>query len=171
MALRAQLETARLRLRPVALTDEPAFLLALNDLAVSGWLSRVAHPFTPAHFQEFATNIAYPGETFGVEDAGGLVGVVGAGFELGYWLIPQVHGRGYATEAALAVLQMQFAHDESTVTAGYFVGNIASARVLAKLGVVETGRSLRHCRALGVDRPHVDLLLTPAAFAALHPMA
>ena len=171
MALRAQLETARLRLRPVALTDEPDFLLALNDLAVSGWLSRVAHPFTPAHFQDFAKNLAYPGETFAVEDASGLVGVVGAGFELGYWFAPQVHGRGYATEAALAVLQMQFAHDESTVTAGYFTGNTASARVLAKLGFVETGQSLKHCRALAVDRPHVDLLLTPAAFAALHRMA
>ena len=171
MALRAHLETARLRLRPVVATDEAAVVSGLNDLAVSGWLSRVPHPFLSADFQQFATEIAYPGETFVVEDAEGFAGVVGAGFELGYWFIPRAHGRGYATEAALAVLAMQFADDESTVTAGYFVGNAASARVLAKLGFVEIGHSLRHCRALATERPHVDLLLTPAAFARLHPMA
>ena len=170
MVLRAHLQTARLTLRPVAAHDQAAIVAGIGDLEVSRWLSRVPYPYTAADFHEFASEIAYPGETFAVEDAGGFVGVVGAGFELGYWFIPQVHGRGYATEAALAVLTMQFAHDESTVTAGYFTGNTRSARVLAKLGFVETGRSLRRCRALGTERPHVDLLLTPAAFAATHPI-
>lgn len=171
MTLCAHMETARLHLRPVCATDQAVIVAALNDLGVSGWLSRVPHPYTVADFHAFATEVAYPGETFAVQDAGGFVGVVGAGFELGYWFIPQAHGRGYATEAALAVLAMQFAHDESTVTAGYFVDNLRSARVLAKLGFVETGRSLRACRALGIERAHVDLLLTPAAFAALHRVA
>jgi RimJ/RimL family protein N-acetyltransferase len=171
MALRAHLQTARLTLRPVAANDQAAIVSGIGDLDVSRWLSRVPHPYSAADFVEFATEIAYPGETFAVEDAGGFVGVVGAGFELGYWFIPQAHGRGYATEAALAVLQMQFAHDDSTVTSGCFVGNDRSARVLAKLGFVETGRRMQACRALGEARAHVDLLLTPAAFAALHPVA
>jgi RimJ/RimL family protein N-acetyltransferase len=170
MTLRAQLQTARLRLRPVAASDQAAVVAYLNDLAISGWLARVPVPYTAADFHEFATQIAYPGETFTIEDAQGFVGVIGAGFELGYWLAPHAHGKGYATEAARAVLDMQFAHDESTVAAGYFAGNQASARVLAKLGFVETGRSLKHCRALGQDRPHVDLLLTPEAFCAVNPL-
>lgn len=168
MVLRAQLQTARLHLRPIAASDEAAIVAGIGDLEVSRWLSRVPHPYRAADFHDFAKDMAYPGETFAVEDAGGFVGVVGAGFELGYWFIPAVHGRGYATEAALAVLQMQFAHDESTVASGYFVGNTRSARVLAKLGFVETGRRMQACRALGEARAHVDLLLTPAAFAALH---
>ena len=170
MTLRAQLQTARLCLRPVTACDQAAVVAYLNDLAISGWLARVPVPYTAADFHEFATQIAYPGETFTIEDAQGFVGIIGAGFELGYWLAPHAHGKGYATEAARAVLDMQFAHDESTVAAGYFAGNQASARVLAKLGFVETGRSLKHCRALGQDRPHVDLLLTPEAFCAVNPL-
>lgn len=170
MTLRAQLETARLRLRPVAAPDEAAALAHLNDLAISGWLSRVPVPYTAADFQEFLTEIACPGETFAVEDATGFVGIIGAGFELGYWFTPAAHGKGYATEASRAVLAMQFAHDESTVASGYFLGNERSARVLAKLGFVETGRSLKHCRALGQDRAHVDLLLTRDQFIAALPV-
>lgn len=170
MTLRAQLQTARLTLRPVAASDQAAVVAYLNDLAISHWLARVPYPYTPADFAEFATQIAYPGETFAIDDAQGFVGMIGAGFELGYWLAPRAHGLGYATEAARAVLEMQFAHDESTVAAGYFEGNAPSARVLAKLGFVETGRSLKHCRALGVERLHVDLLLTPEAFLAANPL-
>ncbi|WP_054009150.1 GNAT family N-acetyltransferase [Cypionkella psychrotolerans] len=170
MTLRAQLQTARLRLRPVAASDEAAVVAYLNDLAISHWLARVPYPYTPADFDEFTTQTAYPGETFAIDDAQGFVGMIGAGFELGYWLAPRAHGQGYATEAARAVLDMQFAHDESTVAAGYFEGNAPSARVLAKLGFVETGRSLKHCRALGQDCPHVDLLLTPEAYLAANPL-
>ena len=170
MTLRAQLQTARLNLRPVAASDQAAVVAYLNDLAISGWLARVPLPYTAADFHEFATQIAYPGETFAIDDAQGFVGMIGAGFELGYWLAPHAHGLGYATEAARAVLDMQFAHDESTVAAGYFEGNQASAGVLAKLGFVEIGRSLKHCRALGQDRLHVDLLLTPEAFHAANPL-
>ena len=170
MTLRAQFQTARLNLRPVAASDEAAVVAYMNDLAISHWLARVPYPYTAADFDEFVSKIAYPGETFAIDDAQGFVGMIGAGFELGYWLAPRAHGLGYATEAARAVLDMQFAHDESTVAAGYFEGNAPSARVLAKLGFVETGRCLKHCRALGVERPHVDLLLTPEAFLAANPL-
>ncbi|GLS88648.1 hypothetical protein GCM10010873_36220 [Cypionkella aquatica] len=170
MTLRAHLKTARLSLRPVAATDAAAVVAYLNDLAISGWLARVPMPYTAADFEQFATDIAYPGETFVIEDAQGFAGIIGAGFELGYWLAPRAQGQGYASEAARAVLEMQFAHDESTVAAGYFEGNHASARVLAKLGFAEVGRSLKHCRALGMDRPHVDLLLTLPGFLAANPL-
>jgi RimJ/RimL family protein N-acetyltransferase len=47
---------------------------------------------------------------------------------------------------------------------GYFEGNTRSARVLSKLGFVETGRDRRFCKALGIERPHVILRLTREAF-------
>ena len=44
MTFRAQLQTARLLLRPVAARDEAAIHANMNDLAVSGWLASVPLP-------------------------------------------------------------------------------------------------------------------------------
>ena len=167
---RATLQTARLTLRPVQVRDQADVLAALNDLDVSGWLSVVPYPYTAPDFQQFQTQIAKAGETFAVMDAEGFAGIVGAGRSLGYWFVPRCHGRGYATEAARAVLAEQLTDDPQDITSGYFQGNDRSANVLGKLGFVETGRRPNHCRALGVDRPHVDLRLTYAAFMAALPI-
>ncbi|HRK43435.1 MAG TPA: GNAT family N-acetyltransferase, partial [Gemmobacter sp.] len=56
------------------------------------------------------------------------------------------------------------------VVAGYFEGNAASARVLAGLGFVETGRDHRRSASLGQDLPHVVVQLTREAWAQAHPL-
>jgi [ribosomal protein S5]-alanine N-acetyltransferase len=170
MSPRAELQTARLTLRPVAPADEGVVVACLNDLSVSGWLSVVPYPYAAVDFHHFRSEMAKPGETFAVLDSDGLAGIVGAGRELGYWFAPRCHGRGYATEAARAALAEQLAHDPSDVVSGYFEGNARSANVLRKLGFVEVGRRANHCRALGIDRPHVDMRLTRAAFVAALPI-
>ncbi len=167
----AEITTDRLRLRPLAASDEAAVVAALNDIAVSGWLAVVPHPYTAADFAGFLAETARPGETFAVEDAGGLVGVVGLGAHLGYWFVPDAHGKGYATEAARAALSHRFADRDAPVPSGYFEGNVRSARVLEKLGFAVRGRGLKPCRALGQDRPHVEQELTRDAFAAAYPVA
>ncbi len=168
---RAELKTARLTLRPVAPEDEGAVVAALNDLDVTGWLSVVPHPYAASDFQYFQTEYAIPGETFAVDDGQGLVGVVGVeGGVLGYWFAPQCHGKGYATEAARSILAEHLAATGGDIGSGYFEGNVRSANVLKKLGFVEVGRDLKHCRALGVDRPHVVMTLTRDAFAAALPI-
>ena len=160
-----RLTTARLTLRPVELADEAQIVPAIGDIAVSGWLATVPHPYSAADFRYFVTEIAVPGETFVVEDAVGVAGVVGInGGELGYWFAPRAQGAGYATEAARAALQWYFSRTTESMLAGYFIGNTRSARVLDKLGFTQTGLGLRHCAALNQDRPHADLVLTPAAF-------
>ena len=165
---RAVLQTARLLLRPVVASDEEAVVTAIDDIAISGWLSTVPHPYRAEHFQSFLNEYATPGETFVLEDREGFAGVLGLeGGELGYWLAPQAQGLGYATEAGKAALNAHFADGGGVVVSGYFDGNVRSARVLEKLGFVETGRRLRHCAAMQLDRPHVDLVLTREAFRAL----
>ncbi len=72
-----RIKTPRLNLRPVAVGDEAATVAALNHLDVTGWLSLVPHPYTPADFQYFLRDIAKDGDTFVVEDDHGLAGVVG----------------------------------------------------------------------------------------------
>ena len=160
------LRTARLTLRPIQLSDAAVMVREIGDIAISGWLATVPHPYTFEDFRLFATEIAVPGETFAIEDADGVVGMIGLEPDvLGYWLASRVHGRGYATEAARCLLEFHFSRSEETVESGYFVGNARSARVLEKLGFIQTGQDLKHCLAMGVDRPHITMMLTPQAFA------
>lgn len=167
---RAAFQTARLTLRPVGPQDQGPVLAALNDLAVSGWLSVVPHPYRAEDFQHFQRDLARPGTTFAIEDATGCAGILGIeGARLGYWLCPAAQGKGYATEAARGALGWHFAQGGGPVTSGYFEGNAASAHVLAKLGFTETGRRVNFCRALNRDRRHVDLTLSAQAYDAALP--
>ncbi len=169
---RAELQTARLRLRPVASKDEAAVVAALNDIAVSGWLSVVPYPYGRADFHLFQTELAQPGATFTLEDAEGFAGILGLEEgKLGYWLSPRAQGRGYATEASRGALGWHFALEGGDVAAGYFLGNARSAHVLAKLGFVGTGRGEVPCRALNTLRPHVDMALTRQAYLQALPWA
>ena len=54
--------------------------------------------------------------------------------ELAYELLPEAHGRGYATEAARAVLDAAFATGRTRIWATVRAWNTASFRVLDKLG-------------------------------------
>jgi RimJ/RimL family protein N-acetyltransferase len=86
--------------------------------------------------------------------------------ELGYWIVPSMWGRGYATEAGHAVIAA--ARDSlrlERLTAGHFVENPTSGAVLRKLGFEATGTLRpRACAARGVALPCVDyaLALNPA---------
>lgn len=168
---RAELKTARLTLRPVAPDDEAAVLAGLSDLAVSGWLAVVPHPYGAIDFRQFQQDYDVPGDTFAVHDADDFAGILGVeGRTLGYWFAPDRHGRGYATEAGRVVLAEHFADDTQDIASGYFEGNARSANVLRKLGFIETGRDIKWCRALGIDRPHIRMTLTYDAFIAALPI-
>ena len=161
MALAHRHRTERLALRPVAASDEAAIVAGIDDLAVSGWLAVVPHPYTAADFQHFLADIAVPGETFVIEDGAGFAGVISlVDGVLGYWLHPRVQGKGYATEAGTCLVAAHFASSGAPLTSGCFEGNLRSAKVLAKLGFVEIGRDVRHCRARKADLPHVNVELT-----------
>ncbi len=60
-----------------------------------------------------------------------------------------------------AFVSAHFAGGAGGLDSGYFEGNLRSARVLQKLGLSKTGRDRRFCKALGVERPHVIMHLTP----------
>ena len=73
--------------------------------------------------------------------------------ELAFELLRATHGRGYATEAGQAVLAWAASAGHPRVWAGVRDWNLASRRVLAKLGFRETGEVER-------DPDHGDNLLT-----------
>ena len=60
--------------------------------------------------------------------------------ELAYELLRAAHGRGYATEAARAVVTWAGEAGYRRLWAGVWDWNVASRRVLEKLGFCETGR-------------------------------
>jgi RimJ/RimL family protein N-acetyltransferase len=156
MALAHMHRTERLTLRPVVASDEAVVVSAIDDIAVSGWLSVVPHPYTVTDFREFLVDIAVPGETYLIEDMAGFAGIIALEDRiLGYWLAPRAQRLGYATEAGRCLVAAHFAASDAPLTSGYFEGNARSANVLEKLGFVEIGRDMKHCVARGTDLPHV----------------
>lgn len=77
--------------------------------------------------------------------------------ELSYWLVPEVHGEGYGSEAvALAVDYVFRTYGAPAVSARAFAFNDASRGLLESLGFAEEGR-LR--KFMFVDGAHVDCVL------------
>jgi RimJ/RimL family protein N-acetyltransferase len=74
-----------------------------------------------------------------------LVGACGLGrrpsgaVELGYWIARAHWGRGIATEAATALIEIACALRFSALEASHFIDNPQSGRVLDKLGFQPTG--------------------------------
>jgi [ribosomal protein S5]-alanine N-acetyltransferase len=161
------LQTARLRLKPLALSDEAGVLAGLNNPEIATWLATTPFPYPAADFRAYVTS-APQGETFAIHDGAGFAGLIGGGAELGFWIAPHAQGRGYATEAAIGLLQAVFEFYPGPVTAGYFHGNAPSANVLRKLGFVTSGQRPRYCMALRQEMDHVDMILTRDIFLSLH---
>ena len=172
--------TKRLTLRPGWPEDAAALTAAIAHEAVAFKLARLPWPYLESHAYDWLSRasgrhdltllvLAHDGP------APRLIGAVGVHLtddgtthELGYWLTPDAWGRGYATEAAQAMLGIaRYAMGLNRLTSGYFVDNPASGRVLAKLGFRDTGEVIqRHCLALGEDRPcaivDLDFDMAPA---------
>lgn len=166
---RVVLETERLVLRRPTLADVKAMARLANDRRVAQNTSRLPHPYTVSDAETFVEFIAQqPRDTsFAITRKGDLLGVIGIDLgkpdvpEIGYWLGVPHWGRGYATEAARAVIDYAFEEFGSTeLRAGARVVNPASRRVLEKCGFQWTGVELRRVKSLGssvpVDRFRLD---------------
>ena len=139
----------RLTLRPPAPADAPRLTRLIDDFGVARMTSRVPHPYGPGDAQTFFDGLSKSNDDwrFAVEHPDyGFIGVIsldrreGAFRELGYWLGRPFWGRGYATEAACALLQWaRDARDLRAAAAGHFEDNPTSGRVLDKAGFLYTG--------------------------------
>jgi RimJ/RimL family protein N-acetyltransferase len=159
MPLSAVIKTARLTLRPLQASDETDVVTGIGDWEVVRWLSVVPHPYGTENFHAFLA-VAAPGKVWAIEAGDGFVGVIGMDEDLGYWLVAHAQGRGYATEAARAVLAAHFADPAAgLVRSGYFDGNARSGNVLTKLGFRTDGFR----RLCPVARPAEQVLLRSVA--------
>jgi len=159
--------TPRLLLRPGWKEDAPALAAALGDFSVAGKLSRVPWPYRMNDAEAYlaADHGSLPNFLMFARTHGAprLIGGIGleerdGGAELGYWIARPYWGLGFATEAGRAVVQLADCGLRlPRLSAGHFVDNPASARVLRKLGFEPTGQiSMRVCRARDSVEPCVD---------------
>jgi RimJ/RimL family protein N-acetyltransferase len=152
------LTTRRLVLRPFVLDDALAVQILAGAREVADTTLHIPHPYPAGAAEQWiathpVTWAAGTGVTYAVADAGSgvLVGAVGltitpahAHAELGYWLGVPYWNRGYATEAAAAVVDFGFARlGLHRIQAHYLTRNPASGRVMQKLGMRSEGVS-RH---------------------------
>ena len=142
--------TPRLLLRPGFPEDAPALAHAIADEAIVRNLATAPWPFRMRDAEAF---LAKPRDpvlpvflAFERTDGGPrLVGSCGLGrrpsgaVELGYWIGQPFWGRGFATEASRALVDIARALGLAQLEASHFIDNPASARVLDKLGFESTG--------------------------------
>ncbi|MEZ5797416.1 MAG: GNAT family N-acetyltransferase [Paracoccaceae bacterium] len=149
---RAVLRTARLRLRPVTEQDAQAVIAGVGRLHVSRWLSVVPHPYGPADFARYL-QLAVPGRHWAIEDGQGHAGGISLDPDLGFWIAPERQGRGYAAEAARAVIACHFDDPAAgPLRSGFYCDNHASRAVHRRLGFRSTGMQEVFCQALGQPR-------------------
>jgi RimJ/RimL family protein N-acetyltransferase len=178
----------RLRLRPLSTSDTDALLAYRGREDVCRYV-----PFPPMDAEEITRRLAgvwarttldAEGQslTLGVELAGTgeLIGDVTLFLqsalhrsgELGYVINPDHGGRGYATEAARAVLRLAF--DElmlHRVTARIDTRNASSARLAARLGMRREAHLVRNEWFKGDWRDELDFALLAEEWRGQRPRA
>src|SRR5499433_525154 len=138
------LATERLILRAPCFEDAKAIATLANDRRIAENTLRIPHPYGLADAQSFITTANTTGGeiVFLIARRGdaviGACGIAQLGEEppeIGYWLGVPFWGRGYATEAARAVIDYTFAKlGYEELSSGARVSNPASRRVLEKCG-------------------------------------
>ncbi len=162
--LAPRIETPRLVLRPFEPADAAVIQPLLDDSEVAANLLRTPFPYTRQDAEDWVVLSrrrieSGEGLPLAVErrEASGVIGCVGLDLapahrraELGYWIGRPYWGRGYATEAGLALVAHGFeALNLNRIHAGYYHWNPASRRVLEKLGMHPEGVQRAHVIRLG----------------------
>lgn len=172
---RIAIRTDRLVLRPLAEADwrrlqqiggVPEVARMMMVLTVPWPEEAVRHWIATGRFR------GRPGYRLGIAlRDGALIGAAGFGPDrsLAYMLDRRYWGRGYATEAARALVADAFARfpalDE--IVADHFADNPASGAVLARLGFERTGTGLGASKARVERAPNVLYRLTRDRFGAV----
>jgi len=144
--------TERLLLRPGWAEDAPALARAIADEQVVRNLATAPWPYAIEDAEAFLASPrdpVMPSFLITERTCGDpvIVGACGLGrrpsgaVELGYWIGRAHWGKGFATEAGRALIDIARTLKLPRLEASHFLDNPASGRVLEKLGFVATGLS------------------------------
>jgi [ribosomal protein S5]-alanine N-acetyltransferase len=141
--------TERLVLRRPHVDDLDAMFEIMSNPSAMRYWSTLPHAdrnvTRPWLDKKIARN-AEVGEDYFIELDGRVIGEVGAGRlpDFGFMIHPDFWGRGFATEASTAFIAHAFRNTAaSELRADVDPRNVASLRVLDRLGFAETGRAER----------------------------
>jgi [ribosomal protein S5]-alanine N-acetyltransferase len=157
--------TDHLILRPLISSDAPELARLAGRHEIADTTISIPHPYSED--QARAWIATHTTESKGKEivfaltlkDTGTLIGTMGlrdietehSRAELGFWIAVEHWGRGYATEAAVAVVRYAFEIlNLNRVYAHHMVRNPASGRVLEKVGMKREGLLRQWLKKWGV---------------------
>ncbi len=167
--------TPRLLLRPGWAEDAEALALAIADERIVRNLATAPWPYT---LRDAEAYLASPKDPVlpsllvfeRTDSAPRLVGACGLGrkpsglIEMGYWVARAHWGRGIATEAGTALIEIARTLGLAQLEAAHFTDNPASGRVLEKLGFEPVGITApRISCARGTEAPARLMRLSPVA--------
>lgn len=143
-------KTKRLLLKPIEKADLGSLVELLMDATV-GKTYMVPDFSDKTQAEKLAERIMVLSEDPGRNVAGifrknqliGLLNqteVCGSSVEVGYAVLPQFQGQGYATEALTGAIEDFFVQGFEEVVAGAFEHNAASIRVMCKSGMTQLDR-------------------------------
>lgn len=177
---KSDLVTRRLVLRTPMPEDAQAITEIANNMSIASQTSRIPHPYSLKDAEDWIASIgdeAAVGEIAYLITAkadGTALGAAGftisecAGTEIGYWIGEPFWGKGFATEAAQAVIDQAFTTPETErIFACCHASNNASRKVLEKCGFKHTGPGMCACGALNTMVPSEDFQLERGVWKSL----
>jgi ribosomal-protein-alanine N-acetyltransferase len=153
------LTTERLILRAFTLEDVSELAALLNTPEIAATTLNIPYPYAESvavewisGHEERYTNGEGVSFAITLRETGALCGSVGLVVEarhrraeMGYWTAVPLWSKGYATEAAQAVLNFGFATlGLNKIYASHFLHNPASGRVMQKIGMTYEGILRQH---------------------------
>lgn len=154
------MQTDRLRLRTVVDGDAARIAVLAGDWDVASMTGRIPYPYSEGAAYHWINGVAEREEVFGIEHDAELIGICGftaepnGDAELGYWIGKPYWGRGFATEAASAVMAYGFTKAGiRRFVCKHLADNPASARVIHKLGFRFIGDATGWCEARQCELP------------------
>ncbi len=159
-----QINTTRLLLRPFTLTDAPDVHQLASEYEIAANTLRIPHPYELSMAEDWIAGQVQAAEeqrelTWAVvqREEKMLLGSIGLILfkefeqaELGYWIGKPYWNKGYASEAAKAVLEFGFKNLHfQRIHAHHLSRNPVSGKVLKKIGMQHEGCLRQHIRKWG----------------------
>ena len=157
-----ELITNRLLLRKFDLNDIAKVVELAGEFEIADTTLRIPHPYYDKDAREWIQQqYTWLNQNLSVtwaitiNDSGNLIGAIGLmnfseafeHAELGYWIGKPFWNRGYATEAAQAIVEYGFRKlDLNRIHAHHFSRNESSGKVLLKIGLKHEGTLKQHVK-------------------------